>query len=232
MKNPMPAGRQEKFLIISILIAAVLISGSIFYYTTTVKNSKTPHQTATVYNPVPQASTDDPFLGDKNAPVTIIEYSSYFCGHCNAFHKEKLPQLKKDYIDTGKVKFISRTFPPELAEATLCAGEQKDATGKSKYWEFSDYLFEHSEDLINNIKKAEDINPLMIKAAKELGLDERKFSDCLISKKFKAQIEQWINDAQTAKIEGTPTFFINDEEVIGNQPYEVFSQTIDKFLKE
>jgi len=68
--------------------------------------------------------------------------------------------------------------------------------------------------------------------AKELGLDERKFSDCLISKKFKAQIEQWINDAQTAKIEGTPTFFINDEEVIGNQPYEVFSQTIDKFLKE
>jgi len=224
--------KNQKFLIISILIAAVLISGSIFYYTTTVKNSKTRHQTATVYNPVPQVSADDPFLGDKNAPVTIIEYSSYFCGHCNAFHKEKLPQLKKNYIDTGKVKFISRTFPPELAEITLCAGEQNDASGRSKYWEFSDYLFEHSEDLINNIKKAEDINPLMIKVAKELGLDERKFSDCLISKKFKAQIEQWINDAQTAKIEGTPTFLINDEEVIGNQPYEVFSQTIDKFLKE
>ena len=221
--------KNQKILIISILIAAVLISGSIFYYTTTVKNSKTPTQTATAYNP---ALNDELFLGDKNAPVTIIEYSSYFCGHCNAFHKEKLPQLKKDYIDTGKVKFIFRTFPPELAEATLCAGEQKDATGKSKYWEFSDYLFEHAQEILNNIKKVEDINPLMIKIAKELGLDERKFSDCLVLKKFKTQIEQWVNDAQTAKIEGTPTFFINDEEIIGNQPYEVFSQAIDKFLKE
>jgi len=248
--------KNQKLLTISILIAAILIAGSIFYYTTlkNTKTSNTPTQNAQVYseqnkqyiedvtryNTTPQISTDDIFLGNKNAPVTIIEYSSYFCGHCTSFYKEKLPQLKKDYIDTGKVKFFSRTFPAELAQATLCAIDQ------NKYQEFSDYLFDNTEELIQKVKTVEDIKNYVQSVAKNIGMDEKIFIGCFDSGKYKSKTDEWEIEAQAAGVEGTPTFFImstklnisgtlpaiNGEKLVGNQPYETFKATIEKALEK
>ena len=85
---------------------------------------------------------DDPVLGNANAPVTIIEFSDYQCPFCFSFWKQTLPQIKKDYIDTGKVKFVYRDFPLNIhamaepsARAANCAGEQ------GKYWEYHDKIF-------------------------------------------------------------------------------------------
>lgn len=85
---------------------------------------------------------DDPILGSANAPVTMIEFSDYQCPFCHSFWKQTLPQIKKDYIDTGKVKFVYRDFPLNIhpmaepaARAANCAGEQ------GKYWEYHDKIF-------------------------------------------------------------------------------------------
>lgn len=219
--------KNQKLLIISILAAAVLISGSIFYYTINLKKINNPNnqnQTASVLDARNVDVTGENFLGSKDAPVTIVEYSSYFCSHCISFYETTFPQLKKNYIDTGKVKFILRSLPAELAQATFCAGEQ------NKYWEFSDYLFEHTQELTDNVKTVDDVLPSTKKIAKGLGLDENKFSDCYTAGKYLDKVQQWSDDAQIAKVEGTPTFFINTETIVGEQPYETFKVTIDKFL--
>lgn len=219
--------KNQKFLIISILVAAVLIAGSIFYYTINSKKINNPssqNQTASVVDAREIDITGENFLGSKDAPVTIVEYSSYFCIHCINFHKTTFPQLKKDYIDTGKVKFVLRSLPAELVQATFCAGEQ------NKYWEFSDYLYEHSQELTDGVKTANDILPVTKKIAKSLSLDENKFSDCYTAGKYLDKAQQWSNDAQTEKVEGTPTFFINTETIVGEQSYDTFKTTIDKAL--
>ena len=225
--------QNQKSLIISILVAAVLIAGSIFYYTINVKKYNSSNnltnqnqeasKTASVIDARKVDISNEFFLGNENAPVTIIEYSSYFCGHCIAFHKEKLPLLKKDYIDTGKVKFIDRAFPAELAQAVFCAGEQ------NKYWDFSNYLFENTQELVDKIKTVNDISSTTEDIAKKLGLDEKKFADCYASGKYQNKLQQWNNDAQAAQVEGTPTFFINGKKIVGNQPYEVFKAAIDPY---
>lgn len=90
----------------------------------------------------PASADDDPFIGNANAPVTMIEFSDYQCPFCLRFWSETLPQIKKDYIDTGKVKFVYRDFPLNIhpmaepsARAANCAGEQ------GKYWEYHDKIF-------------------------------------------------------------------------------------------
>ncbi len=157
---------------------------------------------------------NDPFFGSAEAPVTIVGYSSFFCPHCKRFDQETLPLLKKKYINSGKVRYYFRSFPPvELSEAILCANEQ------GKFKEYSDYLFEKAKE----IKKIEDLNQF----AQELGLNDEEFSQCLTSKKYETRAIKWYQEAQGAGITGTPTFLINGQKIVGNQPVEIFEKAID-----
>lgn len=163
------------------------------------------------------ASLGNLFLGDPNAPVTLIEYSSHFCGHCVAFHKDTLPLLMDIYVKTGKVKIYPRLLSPvELSEAVLCAQEQNEF---SKY---NDYLFEHADEL----KAVDDLKNI----ARELSLNSDQFNVCLDDKKYEGDAIKWFDQATADGVEGTPTFFINGEKLVGNQPYAVFEQAIEKAL--
>lgn len=174
-----------------------------------------------------EAILSDLQVGDPNAPVTIVEYFGYFCGYCVKFHSETFPQIKEKYIDTGKVRFIIRPFPPlELGIAVLCAREQ------DKFLEYHDYLFENA----GKIEKADDL----VEFARDIGLDDTKFVECYNSEKYLAKAQEWHEqggeDFEKAGVppekQGTPAFFINDELLFGAHPFENFAKMIEEKLGE
>ncbi len=166
---------------------------------------------------------DDAMKGKKDAPVTIIEFSEYQCPFCKRFVDGAYAQILKEYVDTGKVKYVFRDFPlgfhdqaKPAAEAAECAGDQ------GKYWEYHDLLFKNQASLsAANYKKW----------AKDLGLDTTKFNTCVDTNKHKAEVEKDFADGQKAGVSGTPAFFINGKMISGAQPYSVFKQEIEAALK-
>ncbi|UCD03461.1 MAG: DsbA family protein [Candidatus Aenigmatarchaeota archaeon] len=172
--------------------------------------------------PTVQVSVDDDaVLGEANAPITMIEFSDYECPFCTRFWEQTLPQIKTNYIDTGKVKFVYRDFPlsfhpnaQKAAEAAECAGEQ------GMYWEMHDKLFETGQLDVSSLKQH----------AVNLNLDSSQFDSCLDSGKYASEVQKDMQEGASAGVSGTPTFFINGIKVVGAQPYAAFQQVIDAQL--
>src|SRR3989344_1385797 len=169
------------------------------------------------------SAEDDAVLGNKNAPVTIIEFSDYQCPFCGRHFTQTYPQLKKDYVDTGKIKIVFRDFPlnsihpnaQKAAEASECAEDQ------GKFWEMHDTLFENQQLLgIENLKGY----------AKQLGLNENEFNDCLDSGKYSAEVSKDTQDAASAGGIGTPFFVVGGTPLSGAQPFSSFQQVIEAEL--
>lgn len=168
----------------------------------------------------------DQCLGSEDAPVTIIEFSDYQCSYCQRFWAQTLPQIKKEYIDTGKVKFVYRDFPltfhanaQKAAEATECANDQ------GKFWEMHDKIFEGQRDWSSG-----DTANISKRYASELGLDEAEFASCLDSGKYTEEVQKDLQDGVKAGVKGTPAFFVNGIFVSGAQPFSVFKQIVDSEL--
>jgi protein-disulfide isomerase len=165
---------------------------------------------------------NSPVKGDKNAPVTIIEFSDFQCPYCARFYLQTLPLIERDYINTGKVKLVYKHFPlrfhqyaEKAAEASECANEQ------GKFWEYHDIIFKNQRDLsIGNLKKW----------AKELALDTKKFNSCLDSGKYKSKVNTNIQEGSNAGVSGTPAFFVNGKKLVGAQPFDAFKQIIEDEL--
>ncbi len=175
---------------------------------------------------------DDPIIGKVSAPLTLIEFSDYQCPFCARFSRETLPQIKKEYIDTGKVRYVFRDHPlpshreaPKAAEAANCAGEQ------GKYWQMHDRLFEQQSRLsISDLKNH----------AKDINLSIEHFNQCLDSGKYANEIQKDLQDGQKAGVKGTPSFFLGkstkDGKIIaysirGAQPFETFKGLIEEMLQ-
>ncbi len=185
---------------------------------------------------IEQLIDDDYVLGNKNAEVIVVEFSDYQCPFCRRFYFNTIKQLKKDYIETGKVAFVYRDFPLEFhpmaqktAEAAQCAGEQ------GKYYEFHDKVFEEQA------KMGQGTIPYSIddlkRWASEIGLDMQKFNDCLDNEKYKDEVQKDFYDGIVANVEGTPTIFIGKrgkpaKKIVGALPYEVIKAAIEQTLKE
>lgn len=160
---------------------------------------------------------DDPSIGPENAPVTIVEFSDYECPYCRKWHNEVWPQLQAQY--GNKIRLIYRDMPmlgghpnaAPAAEAANCANEQ------NKFWEYHDLLF--------NGGGLSDT--LYLQYATALKLDTKQFQDCLTSHKYQSEVGKDYQVARGLGVTGTPTFFINGEQVVGAQPYEVFQQYIE-----
>ena len=172
---------------------------------------------------------DDPVLGDPDAPITIIEFSDYQCPFCERFFQQTLPSIKSDYIDDGKAKLVYRDFPlpfhpnaDDAAVAANCAGEQ------GKYFEMHDKLFEAQAAWSG----LQDPNAEFTGYAKGLGLDEKKFTNCLADPKVKAEIQADATDGAQAGVSGTPSFFVNGRLLVGAQPYAAFKAVIDDELSK
>lgn len=225
---------------------SVLISGGVIKFgsPTTVPAAQ---PQAAQPQPAPAAPTsakvsvdDDPVLGDKNAKVTLIEFSDYECPFCKRHFDQTYPQLKKDYIDTGKVKLVYRDYPLPFhdpmatyeAQAANCAKEQG---GDTTYFKMHDEIFKTTTSNGNGLTKDQ-----VRKIAADLGLNAGNIIACADGDKYKDEVAKDIADGSAAGVSGTPTFFISKSDpsgtiegtiLVGAQPYSAFQQVIDPLLK-
>ena len=164
---------------------------------------------------------NDPFIGPKDAKVTIIEFGCFSC----PYSKKAEPVIKEilnKYV--GRVLFVYRDFhipshpdSKERAIAAECANEQ------GKYWEYHSALFENQEKIVNASS--------LINLADEIGLNNEKFKTCLETEKYAEEVDNDFEDGRAAGVYGTPTFFINNITVVGPKPFIYFKNIIEKELK-
>ncbi len=189
--------------------------------------------TVVTVTPSPTPDTDfEPetiaVMGSPDATVTIVEFTDYQCPFCQRHSLQTLPQIKKEYVDTGKVKYVLKNFPLtqihphaiSAAEAAECAGEQ------GKYWEMHEKLFSEQKQWAGS----NDASAVFKSFAKELGLDEKAFDECMTSERYKDKIMADQKEGIAAGVTGTPAFFINGQFISGAQPFQVFQQMIEQAL--
>lgn len=175
------------------------------------------------------------FKGSKDAPLALIEVSEYQCPFCGRHVRETVPQIIKDYVETGKIRYYFLDFPlafhkqaAKAAEAALCAGDQ------GRFWEMHDTLFENQKAL-----NSDDLE----KYAQALGLDIPTFKECLDSGKHAEKIKKDMAEAQKAGISGTPSSLIgwvqDDSKSVkavkivkGAQPFAAFKEAIESLLAQ
>ncbi|HEU0106217.1 MAG TPA: DsbA family protein [Vicinamibacteria bacterium] len=172
-----------------------------------------------------------PVLGRADAPVTIVEYTDLECPFCHQFHVTTFADIKKTYIDTGKVRFISRDFPlgfhahaKSAAVASRCGGEQ------GQFWELRHLLASNADKLAPEA---------VLGYAGEVGLDLKRFQACLAADRFAALLQKDLDDAVAVGVSGTPTFVIaktapgamQGVRIVGAQPFAAFDQKIRALLE-
>ncbi|WP_444997634.1 DsbA family protein [Aliikangiella sp. IMCC44359] len=162
-----------------------------------------------------------PYLGKKNAPITIIEYSDFECPYCARAH-DTVKALLKKYDD--KILFAYKHFPLDFhpnaqkaAEASLCANEQSSEF----FWKLHDEMLADYRNLSLGVIKDK---------AKAIGLDTEKFSQCLANDQYASQVKADLDEGKSLGVSATPAFFINGVLINGAQPLEVFEEKIEKIL--
>jgi protein-disulfide isomerase len=166
-----------------------------------------------------------PMLGSKDAPITMVEFTDYQCPFCQRFHLQVYGELKKNFIDTGKVRFFSRDLPLDslhpnatrAAQAGRCAGDQ------GQFWQLRDIMGSHPEAL--------DMDSL-VRDALSLHLDAQGFRTCVESGKYKEAVQGDVLEAMKIGADGTPAFVVgkstpdgvDGDLIVGAQPYNLFDE--------
>lgn len=173
-----------------------------------------------------------PSMGEKDAPVTMVEFSDYQCPFCRRHTINTLPRIKADFIKTGKLRYVfvdnailSHKQAPKASEAAHCAGEQ------DRYWDMHAHLFENQR----RIRQLENL-PVF---AKELGLDEAAFNACLTSGRHKDRVDAGHKMGIAIGATGTPSFvigktradgMISGDMIVGAKAFTAFESSINRFL--
>jgi len=177
----------------------------------------------------PQA--DGSALGDPAAPVVIDEYSDFQCPFCKRFHDDTLSLIIRDYVSTGKVRFVYHNFPvvdrgSALGESHLAANAAVCAARQNRFWEFHDVLFANqSGENIGNF-----VSRRLEAMAETAGLDLTAYKECLASGNPETAVRADVAAASEAGLSSTPSFVINGDVLVGAQPYEVFQTSIEAAL--
>jgi protein-disulfide isomerase len=246
--------KQDRFLPVSILIAAVVIGGSIMFSTlyhpaavapATVgnngannggNNGATPGETATTLttSQIMKLGSRDGVLGSPNAPVTLIEYGDYQCPFCGSFFSQTEPQIIQSYVNTGKVKMVFRNFPFLGPESTAAAEASECAQTQNKAWPYHDALYQAK---VNDVAKGGGENDgffkrsVFLSIAQQLNLNLPAFTQCIDNHTESSTVSADVANANAAGINSTPTFYINGTQVLGADPFGTFQQVIDSALK-
>jgi len=242
-------------IMVGVLVAAAFLIGSLYTKVQYLEknggsSAKTATQTAPLAatpqaplpesnNPVKVSVDDDPVQGDKKAKITMIDFTDYECPFCKRYFDDTFSQIKKEYIDTGKIKYVVRDLPLSFhanahkeAQAAECTREQG---GDKVYFKYHDEIFKRTTS--NGTGLALDQLSVI---ANDLGLNGTALQTCLDSDKYKEEVDKDLADAATVGANGTPTFFIGKStgnsviegiKIVGAQPFSAFQAEIDKQLK-
>jgi protein-disulfide isomerase len=198
---------------------ALLFFGALNAITHSRAADSPPAQAAPSAAPLPEMA-----LGKADAPVTIVEYSSLSCPHCAVFHRDVLPVLKKDYIDTGKVRYVVREFP--LNDAALAGAVVARCLDPSRYFAFIDLLFSRQREWAT---EADAFTPLK-EFAKQAGMTPEEFDKCIDNDALQQQILSTRDEGQKKGVNATPSFFINGKLFDGRPTIEGFAEAIKPYV--
>ncbi|HMQ55506.1 MAG TPA: DsbA family protein [Anaerolineae bacterium] len=203
-------------LIIGGIIAGIVILGLAAYLIL--------GQGSTAQGSEPLDVTGLPFKGEADAPVTMIEFSDYGCSHCRNYVLEKSEQLIDGFVETGQVKYV--VYPYYLGnpligratEAALCANDQ------GKFFEYQRTLFQKQGQIQYSPEE-------LTQVASEVGLDTEALNQCLSNGTYRDRVEQGRLTAVQRGVNSTPTFFVNNQRIEGNVPYDQFVTVINQELQ-
>lgn len=178
-------------------------------------------------NGIPVGFTEEgrPFRGNLNAPILMETFSDFQCPYCSRFTNETMPGLLENQIANGEVVMVFFDFPlstihPQAAaaaNAARCAGE----SGAAAYWAMHDRLFANIGEWSNG-----SANDVFVRYAEELGVAHADFANCLAEKRYAEAIDADFSLGQTRGVNSTPSFFLNDQPIIGAYPLDYFNQAI------
>lgn len=169
----------------------------------------------------------DHVIGNPEAPVKVIEYASLSCSHCMRFHTQTYPQLKEQYIDTGKIAFVFRHFP--LNEPALRGAMLAECAGDEKFYQYLKVLFHSQPEWAYDADFKESLRSI----ARIGGLGDEAFDACMANKELEDRIVSGIKWAASGlQVQSTPTVFINNEKQDGFRSIEELAPIIDAELKK
>ena len=168
-------------------------------------------------------------IGNEDAKITIIEYASLSCSHCADFHVNTLETLKKEYIDTGKVKMVFRDYP--FNYPALLGSMVLRCIPENYRYDYMNALFKLQTDWVN--KKNKKTIQELYKIMQSGGMTKDEYDACIYNTELENEILQGVMEAQNQfNIKSTPSFIINGKLIEGNKSIKEFRQIIDKILSE
>ena len=168
-----------------------------------------------------QITKDDRILGNPEAPITIVEYASLTCPHCAHFANDVLPELKKEWIDTGKARLVLRDFP--LDEPALRAAMIARCAPPERYYAFADTFFAAQEKWV----RSGDYREALARLAKLVGMGQAEFDTCIKNTDLENKIvEGRLRATQELDVNSTPTFFVNGSKLAGAPTKEEFEKLL------
>jgi len=185
----------------------------------------------------PSTAEDDPatgahiIYGEADAPVTIVEFSNYLCPHCKHHAEQSLPLIFKEYVDTGKVRYIFRDLPfPTQTNVELAAQAADCAYLQGKYYDYHELLFRANGQW--GRAQLEVLPKYFSDYASQLGMKVDSFERCLASGKTKDWVEADKAIAAKLNVNGTPSFFVNGKFVEGFRPFDKWKEIINEAINK
>ena len=174
-----------------------------------------------------------PYLGDPNAPITLVEFGDYQCFFCNKFFHDTEQKLLENYVDTGKVKIIFKDLTIIGPDSITAAHAAHCADDQGLFWEYHDTLYNNWNGENNGWASSENL----LRMAQDVGLNIDEFTDCMLNEIHTQIISASNADARTLGLTGTPAFFVigsNNQvtKIPGAQPFDVFQKIFDSELEK
>ena len=168
-------------------------------------------------------------IGNEDAKITIIEYASLSCSHCADFHVNTLETLKKEYIDTGKVRMVFRDYP--FNYPALLGSMVLRCIPENYRYDYMNALFKLQTDWVN--KKNKKTIQELYKIMQSGGMTKEEYDACIYNTELENEILEGVMEAQNQfNIKSTPSFIINGKLIEGNKSIKEFRQIIDKILSQ
>ncbi|VEJ45035.1 DsbA family protein [Bartonella vinsonii] len=208
------------FAIIFLLMASGPISTPV-----SIASGTKPISTVDMGKLLQEGKVKDRFEGEENAPVTIVEYASLTCIHCAHFYNDILPEIRKKYIKTGKVRLIFRdyAFDPRATAGFMLAR----CAPEDRYFPMIEVLFQKQQEWV---WKKDALTPLK-KIGLMAGFTDESFTACLKNQSILDEVNASFERGKELGVTATPTFFINENKYEGAMSVESFFSVIDSFLK-
>jgi protein-disulfide isomerase len=220
--------KTKLILPVAILLAGIMISGSILYNRLAAGQALIAGNTQKQGQPVKVDLGSSPFLGNKNAPVTVVEFGDFQCPFCRSYFQNNQPSIINEYVNNGKVKFVWKDYAFLGQESMWAAEAARCASDQNKFWEYHNYLYSHQSSensgafSKNNLKKF----------AQTLGLDSTKFNSCLDSDQYAGDIQKETQYGNSIGVGGTPASIINGTFISGAVAYSEIKAAIEAALNK